>query len=88
MSNNQYAGDWLCRTIRNLVDAAKSGSVIVFGTQALLIGNKCSEIPIGERLVAVEECARDEPETDGQANNDKKGNDGAMGFQGLYRGEE
>ena len=77
MSNNQYACDWLSRTIRDLVDAAKSGSVVVFGTQALLIGNKCSEIPIGKRLVAVEECARDEPETGGQADNDKKDNGGA-----------
>ena len=55
--------------------------MVVFGTQALLIGNKCSEIPIGERLVAVEECARDEPETGGQADNDKKDNGGAGGFR-------
>ena len=88
MSNNQYASDWLSRTIRDLVDTAKSGAGVVVGTRALLIGNKCSEIPIGERLVAVEERTRDEPETDGQANNDKKGNDGARGFQGLHRGEE
>ena len=57
--------------------------MIVFGTQALLLGNKCSEIPIGERLVAVEECARDEPETGGQADNDKKDNGGAGGVSGT-----
>jgi len=60
--------------------------VVVFGTQALLIGNKCSEIPIGERLVAVEERTRDEPETGGQADNDKKGNGGAGGVSGTSSG--
>ena len=89
MSNNQYASDWLSRTIRDLVDTAKSGAVVVFGTLALLIiGNKCSEIPIGERLVAVEERTGDEPGTDSQANNDKKSTDGTGGFQELHRGEE
>ena len=88
MSNNQYASDWLSRTIRDLVDTAKSGAVVVFGTLALLIRNKCSEMPIGERLVAVEERTGDEPGTDGQANNDKKDTDGTGGFQELHRGEE
>ena len=62
--------------------------MVVFGTQALLIGNKCSEIPIGERLVAVEERTRDEPETGSQADNDNKGNGGAGEFQGLHLGKE
>ena len=89
MSNNQYAGERLSRTIGDLVDAAKSGAAIVFGTLALLIiGNKCSEIPIGERLVAVKERTGDEPGTDSQANNDKKSTEGTGGFQELHRGEE
>ena len=88
MSDNQYAGDRLSGTIRDVVDAPQSGLVVIFGTWALLVGDKCSEIAIGEWLVAVEERTGDEPETDGQANNDKKGNDGAGGVQRPHRGEE